>query len=207
MNYTEITKMALSYADRSDTEVTSRIDDFLRVVEARINRRIKTQRMAARTVTIAIAGQEYYALPEDFAGMRDIEVRKTLNATKRTTLSFLTPEQLNQIVNAEYSGNYVYYTIVANQLQIFPHQDGIIEMIYYKRLPALSSADNTNWLSEYNPDTYVFGLLVEISAFVKDPEAAKLWDKRFQDSLDELVYDDFMSRWSGPSLVVRAENG
>lgn len=209
MNYTDIKALALSYADRSDIEVTSRIDDFLRVVESRVNRKLKTQRMTARTVTPAIAEQEYYALPADFAGMRDIEIRENLSATKRTTLGYLVPEQLNNIANAEYSGSNIFYTIVANQLQIFPRQDsGIIEMVYYKRLPQLDDYDNkTNWLSDYNPDVYVFGLLVEISAFVKDAESAAIWDQRFTGMLDEITHDDFLSRWSGPSLTIRSDNG
>jgi hypothetical protein len=210
MKYSEIVNLALTYSDRSDREVVNRIGDFLHVVESRVNRQLKTQRMTARTVTILAADQEYYALPGDFAGMRDIEIRQNLEAVRRLSLTYVTPENLNNIAGLGYSGPSCFYTIVANQLQIFPRQlSGIIEIVYYRRLPHLAdtSAAESNWLSEYNPDVYVFGLLVEISSFVKDPDAAILWDKRFLDALGEVSFDDQVSRWSGQTLTIRGSNG
>ena len=96
MNYAEIVALALSYADRTDAEVANRVDDFLRVVESRINRVLKTMDMSTRTTTITITDKEYYTLPDDFAGMRDIEIREAASSYK-TTLQYLNPEQLNNI--------------------------------------------------------------------------------------------------------------
>ena len=210
MNYLEVKEIALSYSDReSDAELPAKIDSFLRIVEARVDRALKVQRMTVRTLLTTVAGQEYYGLPSDFAGLRDIEVRSadTIDgeARDRVTLEYLSPEQMNSATGIPASQSNIYYTIIANQLQISPPQDSnVLELVYYRKLPNLTENDNTNWLSEDNPDTYVFGLMVEISAFVKNEQSTALWDARFKESLAEIDLDDSKSRWSGSSLQVKA---
>jgi len=209
MNYLEVKEIALSYSDReSDAELPAKIDSFLRIVEARVDRVLKVQRMTVRTLLTTVAGQEYYGLPSDFAGLRDIEVRSadTIDgeARDRVTLEYLSPEQMNSATGIPASQSNIYYTIIANQLQISPPQDSnVLELVYYRKLPNLTENDNTNWLSEDNPDTYVFGLMVEISAFVKNEQSTALWDARFKESLAEIDLDDSKSRWSGVALQMR----
>jgi hypothetical protein len=206
MNYSDIVVAALAYSDRQDSEVSNNMGHFIRVVETRVNRKLKVQSMTVRSATPTVAGQEYYGLPEDFAGIRDIELREEMLSQARDTLQFLTPEQMNQYSNN--TGSKVYYTIIANQLQIMPAQESnkVLEIIYYRKVPNLNSTDTENWLSTQNPDVYIFGILVEISAFTKDSEAAVLWEARFSVALDEIALDDAITRWSGPPLTVRSEN-
>lgn len=204
MNYADITNLALSYIDRiNDTDLIARIPGFLLVVEARINRALKTRQMSARAATPLIDGQEYYALPPDFAGMQDVELRTDLISKDRISLQYATPERMNNLSLGGYSGKFVFYSIVANQLQVYPVvADKIIEMIYYRRLPPLTAQNDSNWLSDLSPDVYTFGLLVEMNSYVKDAETAVLWDKRFVDALDGIATDDNMNRWGGPAMAV-----
>ena len=62
MNYADIVSLTLGYADRQDTEVTSRIDLFMRVTEARINRLLMTLDMSCRATTPMSSTTEYYSL-------------------------------------------------------------------------------------------------------------------------------------------------
>lgn len=202
MNYTDIVGLALSYADRQDQEVIDKMDSFLRIVEARLNRVLHVRKMAVRAQLATSTDQEYYGLPSDFSGLRDIEIRNTDDSSGRTTLQYLSPEQLNQYSNIR--GDNIYYTIVADQLQIMPPQsDKILEIIYYQKLLPLGTTNQTTWLSESNPDTYVFGLLVEINSFVKDPQGKELWDVRFKEETEALISEDEIDRWSGTALQVR----
>ena len=172
MTYDEITSVALSYSDReSDAELPSKLDSLLRIVESRVDRVLKTQKMTIRTLLNTVQGQEYYGLPADFAGLRDIEIRGQDNiggaARERVTLEYLTPEQMNSATGFSAGTGNIYYTIIANQLQISPTQDNmVLELVYYRKLPNLTANDNTNWLSDDNPDTYVFGLMVEILSLI-----------------------------------------
>lgn len=208
MNYTEIVATAIAYADRDgSTEVESNMDNFLRIVEARINKTLKVQEMTARANLVTVADQEYYALPSDFRGMRDIEIRDSLTARARETLQYVSPDVLNAYSGDADSTSPIVYSIIANQLQIMPPQDSkILEMIYYRKVPALTSSADSNWLSEENPDCYIFGLLVEINSFVKDAEAKVLWEERFMQSVAEIQANDYITRWSGPPMMIVAAN-
>ena len=203
MTYDEIVNLALSYADRAkDPEVANNMDNFIRIVESRLNYKLKIQKMAARATLNTVENQLYYGLPPDFAGMRDIEIREASDSLAITTLVYCSPEQMNAIVGK--SSDIYYYTIIADQLQISQSPDNhLLEIVYYRKVPNLNDIDDTNWVSEEYPDLYVFGLQVEINSFIKDAEAAALWDNRFKEKLAEIINDDQVTRWSGTSLVIK----
>ena len=74
MDYNTIISIALGYADRSNTKVVSMVDNFIQVVEARINRKLMTQKMSATLRMPIVTGQYSYALPSDFLADRAIRI-------------------------------------------------------------------------------------------------------------------------------------
>ena len=206
MNYTEITELALAYSDREDDEVTTRIDDFILLVESRINRKLKTLDMSVRSVIDLVANpdQEYYQLPDDFGGLRDIEINI---GPRRKTLEYVNPEQMNNIISSTADSlqiTKIYYSLIARQVQLWPTQSvGDLEIVYYQRVPNLTAADPNNFISDEFPDCYIHGLVQEISAFAKDADAFGIWKKRFDESLDEIQMEDRENRWSGTPLTVK----
>lgn len=204
MNYDEIVVAALQYSDRkNDIEINDNMDTFFRVVEARVNRKLQVQKMSVRTSIITIADQEYYGLPADFAGLRDIEVRGEDQSRARQTLHYLSPEQMNAY-SGNLAGKEIFYTIIANQLQIMPPQENkYLELVYYQHVPPITPQNDVNWLSTHHPDAYIFGLMVEINAFTKDAEGAALWDGRFVTAIKDIKDDDALTRWSGTPLQIR----
>ena len=205
MNYAQIVDLTLGYADRQDTEVTTRMDSFLRVVEARINRVLMTLDMSCRAKVVMDSATEYYPLPTDYSVMRAIKVINNTNSTSRVTLLQVNPEQMANLVNNGET-QFPCYTVISGNIQVQPFYDNThsLEIDYFKTIPPLSSSATTNWLSDSNPDTYVFGLLVEINSFVKDAEASTLWDGRFQQAMSEITLNDAKSTWSGTSLTTFA---
>lgn len=204
MDYTEIKNAILGYSDRKDQAVIDAIDMFLRVVESRVNRKLKTQYQSMRTQLLITADQQYYGLPSDFLGLRDIEVSS--GADTQTTLEYVTPAQLNDIIGSgqEAFGPTKYYTIVAKQLQIYPVVENmVLEIVYYQSIPPLEVGTPENWLSITYPDTYIFGGMVELSAFIKDAVASNLWEQRFVGVVTEIATDDKNTRWSGPPMRIR----
>ena len=203
MVYDDIVKLALAYADKEkDPEISGNVDNFIRIVESRLNYKLKIQKMAARATLNTVENQLYYGLPPDFAGIRDIEIREANDSLAVTTLVYCNPEQMNRMIGL--SSDIYYYTVIADQLQISQSPyNHILEIVYYRKVPNLSVTDSTNWVSEEYPDLYVFGLQVEINSFIKDAEAAALWDTRFKEKLSEIIEDDQITRWSGTSLVIK----
>lgn len=206
MNYETIKSLALSYSDREDAEVIGQMDSFLRLTEARINRRIRVGNQSKRAVLSTSSTDQYIGLPADFGGMRDIQVQgvdpDTGDVLGPTTPSYVSPEIMNRNIFLGFDGPV--YTIIAGQLQIYPIADNSqVEIVYYATLPQLSAAIPDTWLSELGPDVYVFGLCIEISAFVKDAQAGQLWDSRFEAELERIQSEDTSDRWSGSALQIK----
>lgn len=202
MNYADIVNLTLGYADRQDTEVTSRMGLFIQVTEARINRVLMTLDMSSRANTPMDSTREFYTLPPDYSVMRAIKVIDNTNTASRVTLLQVNPEQMANLVNNG-EAQFPCYTVISGAIQVQPFYDSThsLEIDYFRTLPPLSSYTTTNWLSDSNPDVYVFGLLVEINSFIKDAEASTLWDNRFQQAMSEITLNDAKSTWSGTSLT------
>jgi len=203
LNYTTIIQAALDYADKNDTQTSNNMDTFLRVVESRINRLLDVGKMATRSVISTIAGQQYYGLPADFSQLREIRIREDLSTKPSAVLEYVSPVGLQNAIDNGVTTPV--YTLIADQLRIYPAQDNqVLEITYLAKVPQLTSKESQNWLSEQAPDAYIFGLLVEINSFIKDGESAAMWDSRFDAVIRELIHDDQIDRWSGPSLTIRA---
>lgn len=195
MIYSEIKQLAIDYSDRTD--ISNNIDGFMRIVEARINKRLRIREQYSRATIQQIADQLFYGLPADFSDLRDIQ-------TENGTLEYYSPKQMNEAIKQNIPDSGQAYTIIANQLQIFPVIDRLeMEVVYSAKLPKLTESAPTNWLSLSAPDVYVFGILVEISAFIKDGASGGLWEQRFQEELSVLDRKDAKDRWSGTPLAIK----
>ncbi len=202
MNYDQIKTAAIDYADRKDAATAARMDTFLLMVEAQINRRLRTGAASRRATIPTKEGEEYFGLPSDFAGLRDIEVAPSGDSGDRVTPRYVSPEIMNSAVRE--GSSLLMYTIIANQIQINPTATGsVLEIVYYSKVTPLSQQVPETWLSVSAPDVYVFGLLVEISAFAKDADAAALWAQRFTQELTQIQNIDDVDRWSGPPLQIQ----
>ena len=204
MNLKEIKEAAQSYCDRYDEELVSAMPAFVKVVEAKINNALRTGEQAIRSQIYLELDQEYYGLPSDWGGARDVEILEEGQQHGRT-LTYLPPEEMNKLSRRQERGHtHNYYTIIANQMQIAPPCDReVLEIVYYQRLNPLESDSHTNWLSEKNPDAYIFGLCTEIGAFAKDEVAYGKYQERFMSCLIDITEEDQVTRWSGPALRVQ----
>lgn len=195
MNYIQIVDAAIAYSMRSDSETRAMMNVFIQIVESRLNRALSVGQMFNRAEIAVKEGQSYYGLPEGFLSLRDVQIKG------RDTLRYVTPEVMNSAISQKKS-EYI-HTLVANQLQIHPVCVGdTLEVIYRSRLKPLNDSNEENWLSVMSPDLYIFGLLVEISAFAKDGEAGEIWNSRFNSAMASLQNDDDTNRWSSPTLSI-----
>ncbi len=208
MNYKEIVDAAKAYMDRYDEELASAMPAFTRVIEGRINNALRTGDQSVRAQIWLERDQEYYTLPCDWGGARDVEILHEGQQHGRT-LVYLAPEEMNKVKRTrDSSSNWLhnYYTIIAGQIQVAPPSDNErLEIVYYQRLPELADDGDTNWLTEKNPDAYIFGLCTEIAAFAKDDLAFQGYDARFKEALYNVTQEDQITRWSGPALRVQIE--
>lgn len=202
MNYNEIIDTALKYSMRTDQQTADMMDTFLRIVEARIDRQLNTLDMSNRATLDLDEDQQYYGLPTGFLALRDIQIQDLESPSSQVTPVYVAPEMMNNAISNNETR--VIYTIIAQQIQIYPVCEGQqVEIVYSRKIPPLTSSDQKNWVSVDSPDAYIFGLLVEISSFAKDNEAGQLWEARFKGTLSSMQLDDDISRWSGPQLRIQ----
>ena len=207
MNYGEIKRIAQSYTDRYDQELVDAIPAFTKIVEGKINNALRTGDQSVRAQIWLQRDEEYYGLPDDWGGARDVEILTDGTRTGGRTLTYLAPEEMNKLSRKHDGRNrHNYYTIIAGQIQVAPPTDNeVLEIVYHQRLPALVNDDDSNWLTEKNPDAYVFGLCTEIGAFAKDEMTFASYDSRFKEALANVTQEDQVTRWSGPALRVQID--
>ena len=193
-----------AYADRYDAEVNANLPEMLALAEDRMSRIMRNREMTATVDIIIVDGQEYYDLPSDFAGLRDIKVIPTTGSP--TTLQYITPEQANNVIKN--SGTTTYYNISANKLRIVNvlSGEGVIELLYYQRVPPLTDNQSTNWILKHHGDIYKTAMMAEVEIFVKNDPRAVAFSQQLQAMFDELDLRDNKDRWSGTPLATRLEN-
>jgi len=201
MNRSEIITSALAYADRTDPETLAMMSTFIPEVEARINRRLRTMEMVSRTTVLMVKDQHYFGLPAYFNGIRDIEVRES-DAVKGQTAIVLNPEQMNSKTTDD---GCIYYSIIANQIQIYPPQDGkVLELIHYQKLKPLILDTDSNWLSEDYPDAYIRMIHAHIEMYVKNFQSAEMLLALADGTLGDIESSDDKNRWgNGTPMTIK----
>jgi len=213
MNYSELIDTIQSYADRYDDDLESQLPVMFTLVESRVSRLLKIREMTVRARFSTVSNKTHYPLPSDFKGMRDIKAvfpQANDGEGASQTLDLLNPEQMTE---KDYSNpetnptGTMGYAVLANQLQITPAlEDGnFIEMVYYRRIPALTPTAPNNWLTDDYPDVYLRGMLAEVTSFAKDFDDAKIWNASFKEAVLEIDSADQDERWSGTPMVVKTD--
>lgn len=204
MLYSEIISMALGYTDRvNDAELTPLLDNMLRIVEARINRFLQTQNMIIRTQVLMDINTELYDKPAGYNSIQTMFVSPVANYQSRTTLDYVTSEQMTNIVNGDYATYKVYYSIIGDKIQVFPLKDDTynLNIWYYQTVPPLTNIANSNWCSIGHPDCYIAGLTAEINAYAKSAEGFSNWDARFRATMQEIDLNDQLVTQPTPMVI------
>jgi hypothetical protein len=204
MNYTEIIHLALSYADRTDSDIGIKMPGFLFMVESKLNRYLESLELEALATIPYTADNVYtYSLPSDFGKLRSVFKITTGDVNSKVPYELINTEQI--AVAKQNNSGAMYYSLNVNSIEIYPSlasTDSIL-LKYIKHVPPLTSTNTTNWLSIKYPDVYVFGLLVEINTFAKDWDAVNNFKERLNEIIEETITRDFRAKYSGNSMRTR----
>jgi hypothetical protein len=93
-----------------------------------------------------------------------------------------------------------YYAIDGDQIRFAgtPDTSYTANLTYYARIPALSEADQTNWLLENHPDAYLYGSLIHSAPYIREDERIVTWLGGFQKALDDIRMADARETYGGP---------
>lgn len=192
MTYAELKTNIAAWLHRDD--LTSYLDTFIDMFEARVNRNVRVSDMEQRAYTVP--DSEYVALPNGFLELRNVQDNTN---TPPTLLIYASPSKIDQMRYS--SGNPKYYTIIGNELQFAPTASGYtIEIGYYKEITGLSSTETTNWLSNKHPDYYLYGSILEALRFTQDERA--VYVEQLVDRLEREVNAHGKHKASGATPLV-----
>ena len=196
--YDELKVSLKNWVDRDDLDPF--LGDFIRLAESRFNRLLRLRSMERMEKTNTVGGQSNYALPNDFLQGREFR----LNTNPTQSRQYITPE-IYESWNVG-QGMPKFYTIVADDLKLGPVPSGEyeMEMLFYGKVPSLSSARPTNWILLNAPDIYLYGSLLEGEAFLQNDPRIQLWKQGFDLAVADLQLQDDKDRHSSSGLIVRS---
>ena len=172
------------------------IDRALRKAEAEFNRSLRTPDMENRAVfTIT---DELTQLPDDFLEMRFIFVE----GMPDQPLSSMSPAGMLANYYGR-SGTPMAYTIEGNSLRVGPVGNTAVEMVYYARIGALTSAQVSNWLLRKHPDLYVAGVMYHLARRERDSDGMAQAAQEVSALTGEINKAAQNARWGSAPLTPR----
>ena len=161
--------------------------------------------METRVTANTIADSEYYSLPEQYVAMRNIQ----LNTDPKTSLEYLTPEQMDRIYAGSNKGKPKAYSIIGNNIQLRPLPDSVyeIEILYYKYFTPLSDSNTTNDMLTNHPDVYLYGSLVEAEPYLQNDKRIQTWASFYDRAKKDIIDSNERDRHSGVAPTTRVDYG
>jgi hypothetical protein len=174
--YSDLLTAIENHLDRSDLD--SVIPDFVTIGESRIGREVKARQMEQRVSTTPTT--QYVSLPADFVSIRGVRIQGTTIGW----LDYITPDAFFSGFPSSNAGQSNKYTIFGDEL-VFPvTPSGAVELWYYKKLDALSSALNSLYTA--NPDLYLYAALAASAPYMQDDKRIPVWERLYMQARDSV---------------------
>jgi hypothetical protein len=195
MTFTELKSNIADWLNRTD--LTSVIPTFIQLAEARLNRQLRTTNQYTRA-TVSSSDQ-YLSMPDDFLEMRHIRI----TSPKERDLVEIAAHQINEYTDTDFlaslADSYPRYFVYGQSLRIIPTPAESItyEMLYYAKVPALSTSNTSNWVSTSHPDAYLYYSLLQASPYLGEDERIAIWTQQAERAVAEIQASDDRRRTKG----------
>lgn len=196
--YSALKASIASWLNRAD--LTDQIADFIAMAEAKFNRELRLNSMLQRDTTIATSN--YVALPDDWLQHSSLVV--TSPSDYGVALDYITPEEFNDRRKHLLPGIPASYTIINDNILLLPapSSNATLEISYYKKIPALSDTNTSNWLLQRSPDLYLYGSLLNAEPYLMNDERVPLWAAAVSQAIEAMRMES--ERASRPSGALTA---
>lgn len=179
--YSDLKAAVADWLERAD--LTARIPDFIRLAEVQIGRTLRERRTMRRAT--AVITDPFSAAPGDLLEVRTITMA---DGGEDWMLAPTPPEDLSRRGSRRETGRPRFWSLVGEEFRYYPAPDRpyLATLTYEAQAPALSEAQPSNWLLVEHPDVYLFGALKEAAPFLRDAEAAALFETKYRTALEEI---------------------
>jgi len=198
--YTELKASIADFLNRDD--LTSVIPDFITLAESQINRDVRHWKMEARSSGQQDPSDEYMQIPADW--VETIRLHITGSGTSAINLISRDAMADKRQGDEDTSGTPMYYTHADGQFQLYPTPDATtdFELLYYQKIPSLSS-NADNWLLTEAPDVYLYGALLHSAPYLAEDERVAIWAQMYSASVARLNEASELARYSGSGLKLK----
>lgn len=195
--YAGLVAAVQAWLDSSEGALVDAIPNMIALAEADFRRNIVTPDMEV-TVTI---DPSLGSLPTDIDSVRLF----TLTGMAQQPMTAVSPSDFYDLP-VGITGTPRYYTTSNNALSIWPAPDMTYTaaLIYRQAIPALTSANATNWLLTGHPDAYLFGTLLQAEFFGWTDERLPIIQTKLSAIIDDINSAGNRKRYGGP-LIARAK--
>ncbi|MCD6674844.1 MAG: hypothetical protein LT106_18580 [Burkholderiaceae bacterium] len=195
MNYADLKAAVADWAHRSNVPAST-VDLFIDLAEAEFNNRLRC--VEQETVADLACSGRYTTLPADFLEMRAVE----LQGARLAPIPYGSPEYMSIRGSSQPAGEPRAYSVIGPDLELMPAPTGAtVTLLYWSRIPALSSTSSTNWLIEAHPNLYLLESLRQLSIWAKDDAGAARYANQLQGYWGALTTADAARRHPGPLRV------
>ena len=197
--YTELKTSIGNWLNRDD--LTSVIPDFIALAESGINRDLRHYKMVGRVD--ATLDSRYVQVPTDWLE----SVRFSITSGDTYKIEMVSRDDMIEYrqKTMDTAGRPRFYANIGDTIEVFPTPDAEYDMqlLYYKKIPALSGSNSANWLLEDAPDIYLYGALIHSAPYLQDDPRAQTWAALYSAGLQSLQNASDSTRYAGSGLRMR----
>ncbi len=198
--FTALKASVADFLNRDD--LTAVIPDFISLAEAQINRDVRHWKMEARSSGQQSSGDEYMQIPADWVET----IRLHLTGTGTTVVNLVSRDSMadKRSAQEDTAGTPIMYTHADGQFQLYPtpSTDTDFELLYYQKVPSLSS-NSDNWLLLEAPDVYLYGALVHSAPYLAEDQRVAVWAQMYSAAVQRLNEVSEDARFSGSGLKLK----
>lgn len=213
MNYTSLVQNIKDFMEDDGTEFSNAVDTFIDLAELRISRDLRISPFRKRQVSTLTANDPFISMPSDLVTLENFQIvpgrtsDQALDGT-RTMLMLRSDEFMMEFwPDRSSTGTPEYYAYFDdNTLYVAPTPSANtpVEISYRRRLPALSSSNLTNWLTDNASDALLYASLMEASVFNRNPQLNEKYTAMYQMAIERITQEQ-QQRNSVDNMYMRNE--
>lgn len=191
--YANLKTAIVEELDRDD--LTSKVDDFIDLAEARHKRDIRIREMLNRDSITVNARQ--IALPSGFLECQSLRIL----TSPVSMLTYLSEHELMRVRQS--SNGLPRYFTVRNEIEFDTAPDSSYsgEIVFYKEEAALSDANASNNILARSPDAYFYAALLASAPHLMNDERLPVWAGLYREAVEGLSKQRRQERQVGPIVA------
>ena len=190
MTYDSLTSTVLQYLERKDASVVNAIPTFISLAEFEIAQEIKT--LGQLQVAESAMTADNALLQKPARWRKTVSMSVTVAGKKQPVYLRKYEYLKNYWPDANQTDVPLYYADTDWEhwyLAPTPDQAYAFEVLYYERISPLSSANQTNWLTQNAPNAMLFGTLLQAMQFLKNDQRT-VFQQKYTEALQSLKAED-----------------